>query len=179
MGIVIKIGGSLADTAGTVLAAIEESGVNALIVPGGGAFADAVREKNLDDDDAAHWQAIAAMNRYGVFLSTFGYPLTETTKLPEKGAAILLPEKILKETDELPHSWEVTSDSIALWTAQRMNLPVVLVKSREGDAADPDYIDPFFSVLDKTGTTAYSAINGRDFTALHAFFRNISPENRR
>ncbi|HJJ54771.1 MAG TPA: uridylate kinase [Methanocorpusculum sp.] len=169
-GLVIKLGGSLADVAGDVLSVIATSPLPALIVPGGGAFADAVRKKNLDDD-SAHWQAISAMNHYGVYLATFGFPLTETPDIPQRGIQILLPEKILRQTDPLPHSWDVTSDSIALWIAQNADAPLLLIKSRDGDPADPEYIDPYFEILNKNGKIAFSFVNGRDTAKLKAIFQ--------
>ncbi|HJJ62715.1 MAG TPA: uridylate kinase, partial [Methanocorpusculum sp.] len=65
--VVVKIGGSLIDAAEGVLKELLASGVSALVVPGGGIFADSVRAADLDDD-SAHWQAISSMNRYGRFL---------------------------------------------------------------------------------------------------------------
>ncbi|HJJ66633.1 MAG TPA: uridylate kinase, partial [Methanocorpusculum sp.] len=112
--VVVKIGGSLIDAAEGVLNELLASGVSALVVPGGGIFADSVRAADLDDD-SAHWQAISSMNRYGRYLSTFGFPVTEHLSMPESGVSILLPEKVLREADPLPHSWDVTSDSLALW----------------------------------------------------------------
>ncbi|HJJ35825.1 MAG TPA: hypothetical protein O0X27_01470 [Methanocorpusculum sp.] len=172
-GIVIKIGGSLADAAEEVLSAITASSIPALIVPGGGAFADTVRKKNLDDD-SAHWQAISAMNRYATYLATFGFPLTERCDMPKKGIHILLPEKILREKDPLPHSWDVTSDSIALWIAQTLKTPLLLIKSRDGDFVDPEYIDSYFKTLNQNSKTIVSAVNGRDIRKLQSVFQDIS-----
>ena len=172
MGFVIKMGGSLADTAGEVLSVLADASVNALIVPGGGAFADSVRAEHLDDD-AAHWKAIASMNRYGVFLSSFGFPLTETLALPASGSSILLPEKILRKEDPLPHSWDVTSDSIALWVADAMHLPLVLIKSRAGDISDAEYVDSYFRVLQERCTVSVSVVNGRDADALKRCLSDI------
>jgi len=172
-GIVIKLGGSLADVAGCVLSIISSSSVPAVIVPGGGTFADAVRKMNLDNEHA-HWQAISAMNRYGVYLATFGFPLTEAPDMPEKGIRILLPEKIIHEKDPLPHSWEVTSDSIALWIAQSMDTPLLLIKSRDGDPSDSDYIDPYFKTLNQKSKCIFTVVNGRNPGKLSGVFQEIS-----
>lgn len=170
--IVIKLGGSLADAAGPVLAAVAASGIPALIVPGGGAFADEVRARN-PDDDTAHWQAISAMNRYGVFLSTFGYPCSAEAVLPASGLTILLPEQVMKDADPVPHSWDVTSDSIALWIAGQLHAPLLLIKSRSGTFDDPEYIDPYFSVLKPAADIPAWTVNGRDLPELTAFLKNI------
>ncbi len=160
MAVVIKIGGSLIDVGGTVLEEIEAAGVSALIIPGGGIFADSVRAASLDDD-AAHWQAIASMNRYGRFLSTFGFPITERLETPA-GVQIFLPEKVLREADPLPHSWDVTSDSIALWVAGQLDAPLLLVKSREGDVGDTELVDAYFSKMMASTGVSVSTANGRE-----------------
>ncbi|EHQ35264.1 amino acid kinase family protein [Methanoplanus limicola] len=133
---VIKIGGSLTRCAEEIIRAIQASGVSALIVPGGGESADIVRR--LDpDDDTAHWMAVLAMEQFGFYLSGFGVPVTFN---PEKrdGLHILLPYRILYERDPLPHSWDVTSDSVAAWVAGLRGSDLVLVKSvdkiRSGDS---------------------------------------------
>lgn len=134
-----------------------------LIVPGGGVFADFVRSADADDD-ASHWNAILSMDRYGRFLSTFGYPVTNSLEF-SNGVSILLPYKILKEVDPLPHSWEITSDSISAWVASELKSPLVLVKSvsavfsnalKETDVVDP-YVIPF---AEKKGI-GVSIANGR------------------
>ncbi|HJJ83836.1 MAG TPA: uridylate kinase, partial [Methanocorpusculum sp.] len=136
------------------------SGVSALVVPGGGIFADSVRAADLDDD-SAHWQAISSMNRYGRYLSTFGFPVTEHLSMPESGVSILLPEKVLREADPLPHSWDVTSDSLALWMAGELGVPLLLVKSRDGDASDLELVDAYFSNLSASLDVPVYFANGR------------------
>lgn len=160
-GVVVKIGGSLIDAAGDVLSEISAAGVPVLVIPGGGVFADLVRAAELDDD-AAHWQAISSMNRYGRFLSTFGCPVTETLALPDKGARILLPEKVLRISDPLPHSWDVTSDSLALWAAGELGVPLLLVKSRAGDADDPELVDAYFPQISASVDVPVFFSNGRE-----------------
>ena len=151
--VVVKIGGSLIDAAAGVLKELLASGVSALVVPGGGVFADSVRAADLD--------AISSMNRYGRFLSTFGYPVTETLSMPESGISILLPEKVLRSADPLPHSWDVTSDSLALWMAGELGVPLLLVKSREGDASDLELVDAYFSTLSASLDVPVCFANGR------------------
>ena len=62
--LVVKIGGSLMDRVPDLIPELREFRV--LIVPGGGSFADLVRASRVDDQDAAHWMAIAAMEQYGI-----------------------------------------------------------------------------------------------------------------
>ena len=159
-GIVVKIGGSLIDAAGAVLAELSAAKLPVLVIPGGGVFADSVRAAELNDD-AAHWQAISSMNRYGRFLSTFGFPVTETLAMPKSGISILLPERVLRTCDPLPHSWDVTSDSIALWAAGELSASLLLVKSREGDALDTELVDAYFPHLLDSLDVSVRFANGR------------------
>jgi aspartokinase-like uncharacterized kinase len=57
---------------------------------------------------------------------------------------VLAPSQWLREADPLPHSWDVTSDSIAAWVAGAVGARrLVLVKP--SGAAGADLIDPYFS----------------------------------
>jgi aspartokinase-like uncharacterized kinase len=135
---VIKIGGSLTGCAEGIVRAIQASGLSALIVPGGGESADMVRR--LDpDDDTAHWMAVLAMEQFGFYLSGFGVPVTFN---PEKreGLNILLPYRILYERDPLPHSWDITSDSVAAWVAGLRGSDLVLVKSVDKIRSGESYV---------------------------------------
>jgi len=97
-----------------------------LFLAGGGLFADQVRalDQHLDlNDDAAHWMAIAAMEQNGYLLADLmpGIPLISDvgfrmSDLNPK-SSVLLPYSLLRQVDPLPHSWEVTSDSLAAWLA--------------------------------------------------------------
>ena len=144
---VIKVGGSqarhdaLPDLC-TVLG--RTAGVHPLlIVPGGGGFADAVREcaeRFPLSNTAAHWMAILAMDQYGLVLADLIPGSRAVRTLSEAEAAVgegrvpvLLPHDGLRRTDPLPHSWDVTSDSIAAWVAAQASASrLVLVKDVDG-----------------------------------------------
>jgi aspartokinase-like uncharacterized kinase len=128
--IVVKIGGSLYDNAPELATALKASHCPLFIVPGGGRFADVVRESGLPDDDA-HWEAIAAMDTFGRYLATFGFELTDHLSIPGKNA-VFLPSRSMRDNDPLPHSWDVTSDTIAAWAAGRLGLDLVVLKSVDG-----------------------------------------------
>lgn len=155
--IVVKVGGGLLASAGhldAVLAALADAADSSrvLIIPGGGPFADAVREVDRElklSDDAAHWMAVLAMDQYAHLL---------VSRLPRAGLAsdaagiaaqldhgrlpVLAPSRWLHDADPLPHSWDVTSDSIAAWVAGEVGARrLVLVKPPgAGDQA----VDPYF-----------------------------------
>lgn len=98
-----------------------------LIVPGGWIFADMVRDMELDDT-TAHWLAIKAMDLYGYYISSFGICVVDPVEsgFDISGVNVILPFRLVKTYDELPHSWEVTSDSIAVWIAHKMGIKEVI-----------------------------------------------------
>ena len=142
--LVIKVGGGLLAHEGrlaTVLAAIGSAACTrrALIVPGGGPFADAVRDLDRRiglSDDAAHWMAVLAMDQYAHVIADRLSNSVVASSRDEIAAAldaghvpVLAPARWLREADPLPHSWDVTSDSIAAWVAGELGAgQLILVK---------------------------------------------------
>ena len=168
---VVKLGGSLAnypDDLKRWLKALAEAGQGKIvIVPGGSFFADWVREAQKKwgfDDVAAHAMGLRAMEQYGLMLCgiqkglVFARTETEIRKaLQENRVPVWLPVQTLA-CENLPPSWDVTSDSLAAWLARRLAAErLVLVKScplpegemdmaeisRKGivDAAFPGFVD--------------------------------------
>ncbi|UCE09950.1 MAG: hypothetical protein JSW61_13410 [Candidatus Thorarchaeota archaeon] len=151
MIIVIKIGGSLLDDPFNVKVRALARAVSNLgrtgdhtcvLVPGGGPFADIVRntQAKLDlADETAHWMAVLSQNQYGLILSellpeaNIVESMNQINELQWPGVHILLPYDLVRQTDELPHCWDVTGDSIALWIGILTNADyVVLLKSVDG-----------------------------------------------
>ncbi|MBN2733848.1 MAG: uridylate kinase [Methanomicrobiaceae archaeon] len=131
--IVVKAGGSLIDVLPEIIAVLKESEREILIVPGGGLFADCVRDID-PEPDTAHWMAILGMEQYGFYISSLGVKTTQSPEykdLPGR-VSVLLPYKVMRECDPLPHSWDVTSDSIAAWVADRLSADLLLLKSVDG-----------------------------------------------
>jgi hypothetical protein len=141
--IVLKIGGSLFDSATGLLKSVAAGRQDVLIVSGGGIFADLVRDISHDEgvsDDAAHWMALLAMDQYGYFLSDgTGIPLADT--INGKGTRIALAYEILRKDDALPHSWEVTSDTVAAWIAYRAGARLVKATDVDGVFRDGRLIE--------------------------------------
>jgi len=144
---VLKIGGSLSRGCGLEILCREISRMGEryplLIVPGGGGFADQVREAYRRfslDETTAHHMAVLAMDQFGHMLSRLISGSVLTADLPaacraaESGkAAILLPAALVMQTDPLPHSWDVTSDTIAAWIAHQAHCRrLVLLKDVDG-----------------------------------------------
>jgi len=128
--LVLKIGGSLYPRAERICSTLRGRSPPVLVVPGGGPFARVVRETGAQGTEA-HWMAVSAMEQYGWYLSRFGLPVTEKLAIPGT-PHVLLPYSVLRSRDPLPHSWDVTSDTIAAWCARSLGVPLVLLKSVDG-----------------------------------------------
>lgn len=156
---VIKLGGSLGTSRDLPrwLTAIQRlAGAQpALIVPGGGRFADQVRRLQQAHDFAdrtAHRLALLAMCRYAACLKQRCPALCHTglidpVELPAAlagaGQRPLLwrPLALLKQEPQgLRPDWEHTSDSIALWLAARLHAArLYVIKSIPPPAVTTDY----------------------------------------
>jgi len=155
---VIKVGGGVlarADTFDAVMAELSlASREAALLVPGGGPFADTVRDVDRQvglSDDAAHWMAILAMDQYAHVIASrlpngeiVHGPDEIESALERRRTPVLAPYHWLRAVDPLPHSWDVTSDSIAAWVAGQVGAErLVLVKP--AGASGLAIVDPCFS----------------------------------
>jgi 5-(aminomethyl)-3-furanmethanol phosphate kinase len=130
---VLKIGGSLIAVSKDLISYLVEARVDALVVPGGGPFAETVRRYTAHlDETTAHWMAVLAMNQYGFYLAAPELALIEDISTIKSGISILLPFKMLFENDPLPHSWIVTSDSIAGWVAHQLKANLVIATDIDG-----------------------------------------------
>jgi aspartokinase-like uncharacterized kinase len=155
---ILKIGGGLLGKAGAFDLVIEavtafRAGRRLVVVPGGGPFADAVRQmftRVKIGEDAAHWMAVLGMDQYAHALAARipGAALVEqaagiTVALAAGELPVLAPYRWLKAADPLPHSWEVTSDSIAAWFASVLGARrVVLIKPAGRD--ERKLVDAYF-----------------------------------
>ena len=155
---VVKFGGGLLDRNGafervTAALAACSAGRSVLVVPGGGPFADVVRERcrhHQIDADTAHWMAILGMDQYAHALAgRIGRAaLVERERdIPVALAAgripVLAPYQWLRAADPLPHSWDVTSDSIAAWLTGVLGAArLILLKPVAGDPVK--LADPYF-----------------------------------
>lgn len=163
---VVKIGGSVARTPGLLqdwLAALAGGAGRLVLVPGGGPFADAVRDAQATlgfDDAAAHHLALLAMEQYGRALCALAHglaPAADQTAiamlLDEGRIPVWMPVPMTLAAPDVPASWAVTSDSLAAWLAGRLGARrLVLIKSAPvpagglplGDAIAHELVDPAF-----------------------------------
>lgn len=143
MAAIVKLGGSLA-AAGTLPTWLDviltQGGGRAVIVPGGGEFADGVRaaQKRLRfSDRTAHRMALLAMQQYGRLLEELAPALRPCADAAQIAAALAagsialwLPSTMVEADPAIAESWDVTSDSLAAWLAWRLGgTRLVLVKS--------------------------------------------------
>ncbi len=144
---VLKLGGSLADHAALRPLCNQIGELAAqyklLVVPGGGPFADTVRHYYASrhlSETTAHKMAILAMDQYGYLLCELLSGAVPVTTLAEiepiwqiGQLPVLIPSQLLFKHDPLPHSWAVTSDSIAAWVAMQVHASLlILLKDVDG-----------------------------------------------
>jgi aspartokinase-like uncharacterized kinase len=184
---VLKIGGSLSRGDGLADLCREVGRVGErfrlMVVPGGGRFADEVRDaykKFSLGETPAHRMALLAMDQYAYVLNHLipGSVLTRDLEVPPlkdpRGSVkILLPASSVDRTDALPHSWDVTSDAIAAWVARRVRCEsLVLVKDVDGlisGGSSPE-------LLSELSVSALMAHRGGIDGSLHRFLAGSSIE---
>jgi len=141
---VVKLGGSLLGSPELprwleTLVRISDGQV--VIVPGGGLFADAVREAQLlthVSDADAHRLALLAMDQFGLLLAAMNANLVTARselEIAERGwqhrAIVWLPSQMVLADESIPKNWQVTSDSLSAWFAHKIGAKhLVLVKSK-------------------------------------------------
>ncbi len=167
---VVKLGGSLLDFDRLVpkfrawLAA--QPPMPAVMLVGGGRLADCVRDafaRHRFGEEAAHWLCIRLL---GVTAELVAGLLPEavlvkrfdelSAEMSAKRLAVFEPEQFLREEEAnpLPHTWDVTSDSIAARLAACLDAgELVLLKSGlPADrvtlraAAEAGYVDRYFPI---------------------------------
>jgi len=142
---VVKLGGSLLgspELARWLDTLVKISDGKVLIVPGGGMFADAVRqaqETSLINDAVAHHLALLAMDQFGLLLAGMNPGLVTASselEIAERGwqhrGIVWLPSRMVLADENIPKNWHVTSDSLSAWVANKIGSEhLVLVKSKD------------------------------------------------
>jgi aspartokinase-like uncharacterized kinase len=147
-----------------------------LVVPGGAGFADAVRDADRRFGlraASAHRMAILGMEQFGWVLSELIPHAVRCSELADvrehagRRTAVLLPAGV--PLDELPASWQVTSDAIAAWVAVQVGAGrLVLVKALDGLFADGEPLARLsaaeLAMLRPSGVDAYlpAVLEGAD-----------------
>ncbi|HEY7985925.1 MAG TPA: uridylate kinase [Methylophilaceae bacterium] len=181
--VIVKLGGSLLGSAALprwLEAIAQTSDGRIVIVPGGGVFADAVRQAQQTagfDDATAHRLAVLAMDQYARVLLALNPALVAAStelEIAERSwqhrAIVWLPSVMVLADEKIPKTWDVTSDSLAAWLAKRIKpRHLVLVKATEDSSEPNTLLDAAFegfaaglpcpvTVLRKTELERFTAI---------------------
>lgn len=157
---IVKVGGSLFDWElfrSRLSEWVSVQDAPLCLVAGGGDAADAIRKLHtihkLSEVDS-HWLAIRAMTLHAHFLNRLlEWPVV--SHWDRQSRAILDPFEFCLQDSQtetpLPHTWQVTSDSIAAQVALTYQVELTLLKSIDlpkeiswKQAAESGFVDPAF-----------------------------------
>jgi aspartokinase-like uncharacterized kinase len=186
---VVKIGGSLSRDPllpQWLELVTQLGGGRVTLVTGGGAFADEVRRLQAHwsfGDLQAHNMAVLAMAQTACLLRAINPRLmsahgdADIRRILRKGqTALWVPLEMMREAPDDSTSWDVTSDSLALELARRLNAErLVLVKSCEVDDArsferlsEAGVLDKRFPALAKDAAFPIEVISKTDLARMRA-----------
>ena len=140
---VVKIGGSLSHEPMLrqwLTELCEVGGGRIVIVPGGGDFADKVRQYQSEwrfDDLAAHNMCLLAMTQYAILMQGISPELVLASSeakirraLRDGHVAVWVPTALMRDTPDAMSNWDTTSDSLAAWLSTMLNAErLIVVKS--------------------------------------------------
>ncbi len=169
--IVVKLGGSLYDhpqLRDGLNAWLDELPAPVHIIPGGGSMADEVRRFDAIQrigDEHAHWAAIAVLDVNALMLRAI---------IDRTDVEVIEPLSFCRLHDNLPYSWDITSDSIAMNYAKVMNArKLILLKSTTVPAlpwqelSSQGYVDSYFPALTEQKNLAIECVNFRELLDRH------------
>ena len=143
---VIKLGGSLLSSGALqdcLTKTVQRYENNVVLVAGGGVFADQVRRAQQDfqfNDYCAHAMALLAMQQTAWLIKgleprfVLADSVDSIKQLAINHLVLWLPD--LNELDNagIPASWDITSDSLAAWLANKLNADeLIIIKSADID----------------------------------------------
>ena len=140
---VVKIGGSLSHEPALrqwLMELCEVGGGRIVIVPGGGDFADKVRQYQREwrfNDVAAHNMCLLAMAQYAILMQGVLPELVLASSeakirraLRDGHVAVWVPTALMRDTPDAMSNWDTTSDSLAAWLSTMLNAErLIVVKS--------------------------------------------------
>jgi len=140
---VVKIGGSLfPDYIDDLCDVLIKSKEKIVLINGGGKLVNTLREFNENYDysnDVNHWTAIKCMDIIGNLICDKNKDIIAINKIEDipkihklNKIPLFLSYDILKKEDPLKHSWEVTSDSISCWLANKINAKLLILTNVDG-----------------------------------------------
>jgi aspartokinase-like uncharacterized kinase len=148
---VVKIGGSLSHDPSLrewLTQLWEVGGGRVVIVPGGGDFANTVRQYQSEwqfGDLAAHNMCLLAMAQYAILMQGVMPELVLASNemrirraLRDGRVAIWVPTDLMRDKPDEMTNWNTTSDSLAAWLSTTLNAErLMVVKSCEIEAGTP------------------------------------------
>ena len=190
---IVKLGGSLGRD--PVLrewleTLVELGSGRVVIVPGGGGFADEVREQQdlwRFDDLAAHNMAVLAMAQMALMMKGICPALalaasdTELRQAVQQARVpVWLPFEVLREQTDALTNWGVSSDSLAAWLANRLNAEgLLLVKACEiqpsmdmSDCAAAGIVDQEFARFTHDAAYSVALLNSAELPRVHDLLLN-------
>lgn len=194
---VVKIGGSLGRDPALrdwleTLVALGSGRV--VIVPGGGAFAEEVREHHAlwrFEDLAAHNMAVLAMAQTALLMQGICPALQLATSdgdlrraVQQARVPVWMPFEVLRERDDELTRWGVTSDSLAAWLANRLNAEgLLLVKACELEpgldleqCAAAGIVDEQFCAFTRSAAYPVTLLNRSELARLRRLLVDGRPE---
>jgi 5-(aminomethyl)-3-furanmethanol phosphate kinase len=188
---VVKLGGSLAESMRlpAILELVGNARAPVVIVPGGGAFADAVRRAQADfefSDAAAHRMALLAMHQTGLMMASLNPRLKPVETLAglkrmlgSTQIPIWLPLRLALRDGRIAADWSTTSDGLAARLAERLGrAPVVLVKSCRVTHGAPiaalvreGIVDPTFAAIVERASLPWQVLGAGDEAELAALLK--------
>ena len=170
---VVKIGGSLLGSPELerwLEIFVKFSDGKIIIVPGGGIFADTVREAQKlakISDAAAHKLAVLAMDQFGHLLHSINPKLATAAsecEIDERTwqhrAIVWLPSQMVLADDTIPQNWDVTSDSLAAWLAEKLHAKhLVLLKSSQHNGSKLNNGELALAEITKNGVVDFAFQN--------------------
>ncbi len=186
--LVVKAGGSLVESGRLkhILVSIASARRPVVVVPGGGAFADAVREQQRQqgfDEAAAHRLAMLAMHQMADVYLEMCHRLRITDSvsginevLRSGFIPVWVPLPSLQGDASIPADWSITSDGIAARLAELLGgAPLALLKSVDVDGmetapqlAQSGVIDAAFPIIAARAGLSWRIFGPADDTAFTA-----------
>lgn len=174
---VVKLGGSLllSPRLRALLGILADTGAPLVVVPGGGPFADTVRDIQPQiglSDVAAHHMAILGMEQTALALAEIEPRLALCAHAAaihhahaQGRAALWQPALMSSKAPDLPASWDVTSDSLAAWLAIAIGagrltlIKSVPIGSPPEHWATEGLVDAYFPLISQRFTGSIRALS--------------------
>ena len=193
---VVKIGGSLSrdPLLKEWLQHLSEfGGGRVVIVPGGGDFADKVRQYQAEwrfNDLAAHNMCLLAMTQYALMMQGLLPELVLASSeakirraLRDGRVAVWVPTSLMRDEPDPMSNWETTSDSLAAWLSTMLNAErLIVVKSCPIALGEPleslassGIVDRRFLGYVKDANYLVELFNKDDIGRLHEQLLNLPP----